>query len=40
MKLLDHLNLSPEKPRGQEAIVRTAHGTTIWFKIGEEVHQR
>ena len=24
---------------GQEATVRTGHGTTDWFKIGEGVHQ-
>ena len=24
---------------GQEAMVRTGHGTTDWFKIGKEVHQ-
>ena len=24
---------------GQEAIVRTGHGTTDWFIIGKEVHQ-
>ena len=24
---------------GQEATVRTGHGTTDWFKIGKEVHQ-
>ena len=24
---------------GQEAIVRTLHGTTDWFKIGKEVHK-
>ena len=24
---------------GQEAIVRTGHGTTDWFKIGKGVHQ-
>ena len=24
---------------GQEAIVRTGHGTTDWFKIGKEIHQ-
>ena len=24
---------------GQEAIVRTRHGTTDWFQIGKEVHQ-
>ena len=24
---------------GQEATVRTGHGTTGWFQIGKEVHQ-
>ena len=24
---------------GQEAIVRTEHGTTVWFQIGKGVHQ-
>ena len=24
---------------GQEAIVRTGHGTTYWFQIGKGVHQ-
>ena len=24
---------------GQEATVRTRHGTTDWFQIGKEVHQ-
>ena len=24
---------------GQEATIRTGHGTTDWFKIGKEVHQ-
>ena len=24
---------------GQEAMVRTGHGTTDWFQIGKEVHQ-
>ena len=24
---------------GQEATVRTGHGTTDWFKIGKEIHQ-
>ena len=24
---------------GQEATVRTGHGTIYWFKIGERVHQ-
>ena len=33
-------NLSPEKPDvGQEATVRTGHGTTDWFKIGKGVQQ-
>ena len=25
--------------QGQEATVRTGHGTTDWLKIGKEVHQ-
>ena len=25
--------------QGQEAIVRTGHGTTDWFQIGKGVHQ-
>ena len=30
----------PEKPvSGQEATVRTGHGTTDWFQIGKGVHQ-
>ena len=24
---------------GQEATVRTGHGTTDWFKVGKEIHQ-
>ena len=33
-------DLPPEKPyAGQEATVRTGHGTTDWFKIGKGVHQ-
>ena len=33
-------HLSPEKPDvGQEATVRTGHGTTDWFKIGKGVLQ-
>ena len=24
---------------GQEATVRTGHGTTDWFQVGKEVHQ-
>ena len=40
MGIPDHLtcllrNLSP----GQEATVRTGHGTTDWFQIGKRVHQ-
>ena len=40
MGIPDHLtcllrNLYP----GQEATVRTEHGTTHWFQIGEGVHQ-
>ena len=32
--------LPPEKSvSGQEATVRTGHGTTDWFKIGKGVHQ-
>ena len=30
--------MPPEKSvRGQEATVRTGHGTTDWFQIGKEV---
>ena len=33
-------NLPPEKPvAGQEATVRTGHGTTDGFQIGKGVHQ-
>ena len=34
-------DLPLEKPiyAGQEAIVRTGHGTTDWFQIGKGVHQ-
>ena len=28
-----------EKYAGEEAIVRTRHGTTDWFKIGKGIHQ-
>ena len=40
MGILDHLtcilrNLYP----GQEATVRTGHGTTDWFQMGKGVHQ-
>ena len=33
------LDLAPEKSVGQEATVRTGHGTTNWFQIGKGVHQ-
>ena len=34
------LYLPPEKSEaGQEATVRTGHGTTDWFQIGKRVHQ-
>ena len=33
-------DLPPEKPNaGQEATVRTGHGTTDWFQTGKGVHQ-
>ena len=32
-------DLPPEKSAGQEATVRTGHGTTDWFQIGKGVHQ-
>src|SRR5574341_1487269 len=32
-------DLPPEKPIGQEATVRTGHGTTDWFQIEKGVHQ-
>ena len=28
-----------EEPAGQEATVRSGHGTTDWFQIGKGVHQ-
>ena len=32
--------VSPQSPyAGQEATVRTGHGTTEWFQIGKGVHQ-
>ena len=40
MEILDHLTcLLRNLNAGQEAIVRTGHGTTDWFKIEKEVHQ-
>ena len=36
----DHLTFLPRNLyAGQEATVRTRHGTTDWFQIGKEVHQ-
>ena len=29
----------PDLYAGQEAIVRTGHGTTDWFQLGKRVHQ-
>ena len=40
MGILDHLTcLLRNLYAGQEATVRTGHGTTDWFQIGKEVHQ-
>ena len=40
MGLLDHLTcLLRNLYAGQEATVRTGHGTTDWFQIGKGVHQ-
>ena len=40
MGLLDNLTcLLRNLYAGQEAIVRTGHGTTDWFQIGKAVHQ-
>ena len=40
MEIPDHLTyLLRNLYAGQEATVRTAHGTTDWFQIGKEVHQ-
>ena len=40
MGLLDHLTcLLRNLYAGQEAVVRTGHGTTDWFQIGKGVHQ-
>ena len=39
-KYEDHLTcLLRNLYAGQEATVRTGHGTTDWFQIGKEVHQ-
>ena len=40
MGIPDHLTcLLRNLYAGQEATVRTEHGTTHWFQIGKEVHQ-
>ena len=40
MGILDHLTcLLRNLYAGQEAMVRTGHGTTDWFQIGKGVHQ-
>ena len=40
MGILDHLTcLMRNLYAGQEATVRTRHGTTDWFQIGKGVHQ-
>ena len=40
MRIPDHLTcLLRNLYSGQEATVRTGHGTTDWFKIGKGVHQ-
>ena len=40
MGILDHLTcLLRNLYAGPEATVRTGHGTTSWFQIGEGVHQ-
>ena len=40
MGIPDHLNcLLRNLYAGQEAIVRTGHGTTDWFQIGKRVRQ-
>ena len=39
MGIPDHLTCLPDLYAGQEATVRTGHGTTDWFQIGKEVRQ-
>ena len=40
MRISDHLNCLLRNPYiGQEAAVRTEHGTTDWFQIGKGVYQ-
>ena len=39
MGIPDHLTYLLRNLSGQEAIVRTGHGTSDWFQIGKGVHQ-
>ena len=40
MGIPDHLTcLLRNLHAGQEATVRTGHGTTVWFQIGKGIHQ-
>ena len=40
MEIPDHLTFFARKLyAGQEATVRTGHGTTDWFQIGKGIHQ-
>ena len=40
MVILDHIScLLRNQYAGQDATVRTGHGTKDWFKIGKGVHQ-
>ena len=40
MGIPDHLtHLLRNLYAGQEATVRTGHGTTVWFQIGKGIHQ-
>ena len=40
MVILDHIScLLRNQYAGQDATVRTGHGTTDWFQIGKGVHQ-
>ena len=40
MRIPDHFTCLPRNLyAGQEATVRTGHGTTDWFQIGKGVHQ-
>ena len=39
MGIPDHLTCLRKLYAGQEATVRTGHGTADWFQIGKRVHQ-